>query len=181
MGSASSTYRPKCIYLDIDGRIQKVLSLFFTKWRLRPRPRAVFAAPIPKPRVRIPFPGEKGGFSCVPAALYTDVDLKGKGRLAGGRAGRCQHRLAASSPCRRGDARFRSRLGFHSRRAVFTKFSEVFSPAGSGIREAQLLGDCLSEGSAPGSGRTRLSVRCRCIAGGCGVPATSAQVAPKCR
>uniref|UniRef100_A0A8C9EW03 Phosphodiesterase n=1 Tax=Pavo cristatus TaxID=9049 RepID=A0A8C9EW03_PAVCR len=25
MGSASSTYRPKCIYLDIDGRIQKVI------------------------------------------------------------------------------------------------------------------------------------------------------------
>ncbi|XP_067401428.1 high affinity cGMP-specific 3',5'-cyclic phosphodiesterase 9A-like [Emydura macquarii macquarii] len=24
MGSGSSTYRPKCIYLDIDGRIQKV-------------------------------------------------------------------------------------------------------------------------------------------------------------
>uniref|UniRef100_A0A8B9R1J9 Phosphodiesterase n=1 Tax=Anas platyrhynchos TaxID=8839 RepID=A0A8B9R1J9_ANAPL len=25
MGSASSTYRPKCIYLDVDGRIQKVI------------------------------------------------------------------------------------------------------------------------------------------------------------
>lgn len=90
MGSASSTYRPKCIYLDIDGRIQKVLLLFFTKWRLR----AVFAArPIPDahPAGSASLFQGKGGGSCVPSALYTDVYLKGKGRLAQGRAGRCQH------------------------------------------------------------------------------------------
>lgn len=93
----------------------------------------------------------------MPSALYTDVYLKGKGRLAEGRAGRCQHELAASSPCRRGDARFRSRAGFHSRSGVAPCLQSLacgeVSPAGSGSREAQraeLLGHGLPEGSGRG-------------------------------
>jgi len=57
----------------------------------------------------------------VASALYTDVCLKGKGRLAGSRGGLG----SASSCCLRGDPQLSSRAGFLSRSGVadvFTKF-----------------------------------------------------------
>lgn len=44
MGSGSSSYRPKAIYLDIDGRIQKVAPP-----RLPPRPRGTSRRATPGP------------------------------------------------------------------------------------------------------------------------------------
>lgn len=149
MGSASSTYRPKCIYLDIDGRIQKVLLLFFTQ----PRLRAVLARPIPQriPGLRIPAGGERGG-SCLPSAWYTAVCSQGKGRLAEGRAGRCQRCVAASSPCRWGCSVSQPRLP-----CLQSLAWGEFSPAGSRSRECSPApwrplgpGCVLAVGIAPG-------------------------------
>lgn len=92
MGSASSTYRPKCIYLDVDGRIQKVLVLFSRK---AASPAAAAAAgcacwvssfcEASETRGSKPLLKGRGGLQQL-LLLDTDFNLKGMGLLAA-----CEH------------------------------------------------------------------------------------------
>lgn len=101
--------------------------------------------------LRIPFPGETGGF--LPASCFAHgCLLKGEGEAGRGEGwalptlGLCQLSLPAL-----GIPRFWLPLP-ERRRAVFTKFSEVCSPRGSGSGgcTAELPGGCLSQDSGPG-------------------------------
>lgn len=103
MGSASSTYRPKCIYLDIDGRIQKVLLLFFTQ-----RCLGVSADPAAHPAGSASLAEGKGGD---PALLLLPTRLFVRRGRGGWHRGGLGDASAVSLPAlpAGGDARFRSR------------------------------------------------------------------------
>lgn len=203
MGSASSTYRPKCIYLDIDGRIQKVLSLFFHQVA---SPDAAAAAggvrcttdpcTARHPAGSRPFLRGKGGilraFCFVHGCLFKGEGEAGRGE---GWALPTRTRRQLSLPAWGCSVSQPCWLPLpERRRAVFTKFSlwrgfprrqwEQGSTACRAPRTLPARGFwpwASPSGRAAGQAGARLFVRCRCIAGGCGVPAASAKVARKRR
>lgn len=101
MGSGSSSYRPKAIYLDIDGRIQKVTSSPSSAPRppLHPPPRRV-----PRPPVLTPSPAVPPARSVV-LGPHRAIPRSGPSLGAGGRSGGwgnlAQRRRAAGVGVRR--------------------------------------------------------------------------------